>query len=827
MRLQLNRVISTGTTMLDQGITDLSVAVIDGVVHLYSTTGRNGGIVDYVVGSTGTVTVSSSVIFPPNITAIVSDRLVLTSAGGDVALIVGSQGESLIGFSLDGLGRVSGPITEGWGEAISQAGAGSSGHLTALVTMSEAPMPIFPGNFDCTQIIELVQITVAGQVYVLAACDAVNGVVALRQDAGTGALTVTGNAGAMTGLGVDAPTAMEVVSLGGQTYVILAAAGTSSLSVMRVMADGSLLATDHVIDTGATRFEGVQALGVAQYGDHVFVIAGGADNGITLFALLPDGTLVTVQTIADAATTSMFKVSAITTAISGNQLHIFVGSQNEGGVTQFSIDLANLGSLMRGTGAAEVLTGGAGSDILMAQGSGDTLVGGGGDDILVSGDGQTVMTGGAGRDVFVVRDGSGTTQITDFRVGEDRIDLSDLPLLRSTGQLTITTTATGAIITFRDTVIHVTSATNTPLTVADLFPNGFDWGDRFPVGVPPGLQGVFLVGGKGNDRFDGTELNDTLIGGRGADSIYAGMGDDSIEGGGGHDLILSEGGNNLIWGGNGKDTIEAGDGNDTLSGDGGKDRLVGGAGDDLLDGGNGADRIFGGDGNDTIDGGGGPDKIWAGDGNDLVHGGAGRNRIWLEAGNDTAFGGNDADRIDGGNGHDLIYGGGGNDSLFGGNGNDSLFGDDGNDMLNGDAGNDMVGGGNGNDTIIGGDGNDWLSGMSGNDLIYGGAGNDTIRGGNGNDTMWGGDGADVFEFFRDHESGRIMDFDGLEGDILRLDDWIWHNVGTLTVQQVVDQFGVMDADGNVMLDFTEIGGNLVILDGYTDLANLPDYIELM
>lgn len=827
MRLQFDRVVGTGTALLDQGITDLEVAVIDGIVHLYSTTGRNGGIVDYVVGSNGEATVSSTVVFPPNITAIVSDRLVLTGAGGSGTIIVGNQGESLVGFALDADGLISAQILEGWLDAHEQAASGSSGHLTALVTLTDSPMPIFPGSFDCEQIIELTQITLNGVVYVLAACDAANGVVAFRQETGTGALTLTGSAGALTGLGVDAPTAMEVVTLGGQTYVILAAAGTSSVSVMRVMADGSLVPTDHVIDTGATRFEGVQALGVAQYGDHVLVVAGGADNGITLFALLPDGTLVTVQTIADAATTSMFKVSAITTAISGNQLHVFVGSQNEGGVTQFTIDLSSLGTLSRGTGAAEMLSGGAGDDILMAYGGSDTLVGGGGDDILVSGEGQTVMTGGAGRDLFVVRDGSGTTRITDFRSGEDRLDLSDLPMLRDVSQLTIVTTATGAIITFRDTVIEVTSATSTPLTRGDVFPNGFEWGDRFPVGVPPGMQGVYLIGGRADERFDGTELNDTLVGGRGQDSIYAGMGDDSIEGGGGHDLIISEGGNNLVWGGTGKDTIEAGDGNDTLEGDGGKDRLVGGGGDDLLNGGNGSDRIFGGEGSDTIDGGGGPDKIWAGDGNDLVQGGAGRNRIWLESGNDTAFGGADPDRIDGGNGHDLLYGGGGNDSLYGGNGNDSLYGDDGNDMMNGDAGTDMLWGGNGNDTLIGGDGDDWLSGMSGNDVLYAGAGNDTLRGGPGNDTLWGGDGADVFEFFRDHDSGRIMDFDPLEGDILRLDDWIWYNVGNLTVQQVVDRYGMMDAEGNVMLDFTEIGGNLVVLDGYSDLAGLVDHIELM
>ena len=147
--------------------------------------------------------------------------------------------------------------------------------------------------------------------------------------------------------------------------------------------------------------------------------------------------------------------------------------------------------------------------------------------------------------------------------------------------------------------------------------------------------------------------------------------------------------------------------------------------------------------------------------------------------------------------------------MRGGQGNDALWGEDGNDTLHGDAG------------------DDWLSGGAGDDLIFGGDGNDTLRGGSGNDTLWGGAGADVFEFFRDHDTGRIMDFNPGEGDILRLDDWIWFPLGDLSAQQVVSRFGTLDANGNVVLDFTSVGGNVVILDGFYDLDTLSTHIEIM
>ena len=876
MRLQLHGVVDTGVALLDSGITDLEVAVVDGVAHLYASTGRNGGISDYVVGADGQISLHTTVIFPANITATVSDRLVIADDGSGPVLMIGTRTSGLIAYDLAADGGIGGQITLLWDSVNAAAAAGGEGYLAACVTMSDASVALFPDGFVSHGVVELTCASVNGRDFVLTANAETSEVVAYRIDPATGRMVEIDSMGAAEGLGIDAPTAMEMVTIGGITYVVVAAANTDSLSVMQLTASGQLIPTDHVVDNGGTRFEGVQAMDVVQAGDHTFVVAGGADNGITVFELLPDGTLVAIATLADDGATSMHSVSAISLAVSGNTLNIFVGSQNDAGVTHYTVDLSTLGELEQGTAAVEMLTGTARDDVLIAQGLNDTLIGGAGDDILVTGEAGTEMRGGAGADIYVIRDGSGSTTITDFDRGIDGLDLSDLPMLRDPSQLQFTTTSTGCVIEYRGHFVFITASNGQPLSMGDVFPDGFDWGDHFDYYPPepeiPANPGVFLEGGMyrdtllgtdrddtlmggtgrdqlngfaGNDHIDGgggrdrievSDGNNTLIGGAGADTIYGGIGDDSLVGGDGRDSLYGGAGNDTIYGGTYNDTLGGGDGNDYLVDTDGKNVFFMGAGDDTVIAGDGADKIYGGKGDDLIEAGGGNDAIGGGPGNDTIHAGAGNDIAFGKsgadvldggAGNDTLWGGDDNDTILGGEGADSINGGTGNDFVDGGDGNDRIDGKAGDDDLDGGAGNDVVWGDVGNDTVHGGWGDDWLSGGAGNDILSGGPGNDTMRGGSGNDVFWGGAGADVFEFFRDHDTGTVMDFNPNEGDVIQLDDWIWFSLGDLTAAEVVDRFGSIDTYGNVVLDFSDVGGNVVVLDGFHDLDALPDHIQIM
>jgi Ca2+-binding RTX toxin-like protein len=72
----------------------------------------------------------------------------------------------------------------------------------------------------------------------------------------------------------------------------------------------------------------------------------------------------------------------------------------------------------------DILWGNEGNDILNGGLGKDVLYGGTGDDRLDGGAEDDYLTGGQGRDLFVYRPSSGKDVITDFQIGQDKIDLT-------------------------------------------------------------------------------------------------------------------------------------------------------------------------------------------------------------------------------------------------------------------------------------------------------------------------------------------------------------------------------------------------------------------
>lgn len=84
-----------------------------------------------------------------------------------------------------------------------------------------------------------------------------------------------------------------------------------------------------------------------------------------------------------------------------------------------------------GSAGADTITGDRFANILLGSAGDDALSGSGGSDVLDGGLGRDRLTGGQGTDTFLFRNAadsplSGADIITDFRTGQDKIDLMDL-----------------------------------------------------------------------------------------------------------------------------------------------------------------------------------------------------------------------------------------------------------------------------------------------------------------------------------------------------------------------------------------------------------------
>ncbi len=622
------------------------------------------------------------------------------------------------------------------------------------------------------------------------------------------------------GLPVDTPTAMEIVESGGQRFAILASAGTSSLTVMEISSTGQLTPTDHINASLHTRIQSVVALETVSFADRHYVIAGGANDGISLFQLMPDGRLYHLAAQEDLIGASLSNVTSITAQVRGSGIDIYVASENEAGVTQLRYELGAQAPSQRANDTGQALTGGSSGDYLIGGAGDDTMSGGNGADIILDGAGSDRMTGGNGADIFILsRDGE-RDDILDFDPSQDRIDLSGWGRLYDVSGLTWSIRSNGAVITYGDEVLVIRTVDNTTLYSDDLAAHQlFNLSHTDLTYMTGGTDPLLDPTEPGN--FEGSAGDDTLNGGGSDDTLRGNLGDDSLTGGNGDDILNGGVGADFLDGGAGSDwvsyegsrgslrvdlmyshintNVAAGDtyvSIENLIGSQGFDNLRGTLEDNIIQGGRNVDYIFGRRGDDTLNGGIGDDVLFGGTGADVLIGGANRDRAQYSealsgvrvdmvnlASNTGEAAGDTFDSIED------VAGSRFDDNLLGDSGENRLFGREGADVLRGRQGDDYINGGAHADTL------------------YGGAGNDTLRGGQHSDTFVFNDGNDVIEDFSELWDTLRLDADLLGG-------------GAITAERALEFASVIE--GDTVFDFGE--GHQLTLLNISDMSGLSDDI---
>lgn len=188
------------------------------------------------------------------------------------------------------------------------------------------------------------------------------------------------------------------------------------------------------------------------------------------------------------------------------------------------------------------------------DGNGVTISGTASRDAIYLGVGNQTVTGGGGTDTFGF--GLGTQTITDFTLGEDRIDFTDTGLssmarindflVQQAGGAALVADSGGQHIEWRLTGVSASALTADNFLLDTMSFNNSETGTAL------------------GDLMLGMAMDDELHGGDGDDRIYSGGGVDRLFGDGGNDVIVLDGAITGPTGVFGTLTIDGGSGQDRL-----------------------------------------------------------------------------------------------------------------------------------------------------------------------------------------------------------------------------------------------------------------------
>ena len=525
-----------------------------GAGRIFSINGAQGGILGRDLAQTLAVTQQLGAQAPGPAGRAAPAGLQVTTLEGRAALLSYGDGPGVQGYWLDSAGAVSGSFNLPVGNAttalattvlalqtMALAGGGDMLFVSSLQNLGVSCWQRLPGGGLLQQqqlvgeggvlgydVLAMAVAQVGAQALLLTVSAQSDCLTAYRIDA-RGQAVLAATLRPADGLAVAAPNLVKTVHLAGGDFALLGAAGTSSITVVRLGADGSMAVMDQVNDDLNTRFQGISVLDCVTVQGRVFVVAGGADDGLSLMELLPNGRLLHLETLADRLDIALQDVSALTLRAQGDHIDVFVTGWSETGLSQFRIDPGPLAAPLIAPEAGGVLSGAAAGDLLMGGEGRDRLYGGAGDDILIDGLDVDALYGGAGADVFVFLPDDARDEVRDFTVGIDRLDLSGLGRIYSRDAIGFLAMAGGIELRVAGDKILLFSADGQTIR-ADQLSDGDLFGLSHVAPVVMLDPGRLIAGSALADMLLGKSGNDRMFGGAGADVLQGGDGADTLNG---------------------------------------------------------------------------------------------------------------------------------------------------------------------------------------------------------------------------------------------------------------------------------------------------------
>ncbi|MEO0342952.1 MAG: hypothetical protein AAF198_05895 [Pseudomonadota bacterium] len=470
------------------GVCGVDLILIDGELHMVVGGAATGAMSLYSLSADTANLVDTMDDSPTSGTAYMADFQVFEDTTMGAAIIPfgrADDGATLLNLSGDGIETPQTDLFEGApvtnahqitvGEVVTHKGsslifyANSTGDGVHRLEVQENGSMVEKATFADDETLPLGDVSAIasyyqkGKAYVVAASGFDDGI-AVFKVGGLGNLVFKAQIEPGDGSGFDTISAMTVVDTGALKFLVVAASGSNSLTVYEIGSGANLFETDHILDSGTTRFQNVTELVGFDLNGRAFVIAAGSDDGFTLFEVLPGGTLFSHETLIDDFDTALTNISDLDVFIAGEMITLAVASEGENGISLFEIDMSDIDAPIIGTNRHDTsLVGDGGNNVIDGKRNSDHLFGEGGDDILVDGAGKDYMTGGAGTDIFRFVDDGRRDLILDFEQNIDLIDLSQIGGIYAFSDLEITLSGNVTIIKGGGETVRIWTEDQTPI----------------------------------------------------------------------------------------------------------------------------------------------------------------------------------------------------------------------------------------------------------------------------------------------------------------------------------------------------------------------------
>ena len=289
--------VSTASALEYSHITDLTLHDLDGTQVLYATTRLDGVISAWSVAGTSLSQIDGAAY---DLTAIVGGRSGLAVI--DDALLTAGAARQMALHPLIGSGQIGAPVSLGaattflgaFGQMTTVDGANGTTHVYGQITGTNSVGELWfsdtgtllQSDTTTTPIVGAITSATIGTASYVISVGAQDNRLSTWAVNANGGLTGADSIDPENGLWISAPTALGTAIVDGQTYLVLGSAGSNSLSVLNMDPTVGLAITDHFLDNRYRSFGGVTALDVVTADGHTYVIAGGADDRISVYHLV-------------------------------------------------------------------------------------------------------------------------------------------------------------------------------------------------------------------------------------------------------------------------------------------------------------------------------------------------------------------------------------------------------------------------------------------------------------------------------------------------------------------------------------------------------------